>query len=211
MKNMIAFAIVATTILFSQAGDFTQRIVKGTVVDQNGKKCGVKVMVEAPGKPKIKFDTKEGVGTFEQVMDVGKIYEFTFIGDEFLRETQKITIEQPDKDFSPQIVTLNAKRLIPGTKIMEGDIFSDGSSSLNSKAAEMVKELKMMLRFNREANVDIEIHGKDQAQAKARKAAFMAETSKIRRFDERANVMAVSGDAPNETVIKVRKVVSKMK
>lgn len=212
MKKLILIALTLTTItLFSQImnKNSTQRILIGNVVTDEGKSIDCEIEITNPaGK---RFVVKTVNGSFEQVLDAETKYTFTFVGDDILREEQEVTVAKPDKDFTKAEKTFKVLKLAKGKTLRKFDLFEDGTANLKANTKKAIKEMKMLLRFNRSIKVNFICTGAGDLAAQ-REAALSEMTAKDKRFMR--SVVISSGEGTNDAedvIVKIDKVVDRMK
>lgn len=210
-KIAILLTFVLAIFAYSQGSkaNFKQRILKGTIKSDEGKLIDCEVEVIDPlGK---KFVIKTVDGKFEQVLDAEKDYEFTFVGDNILRESTTVNVAKADKDFTAATETYTVFKLEPGKIIRKLDLFEEGTAKLKSNAKDQLKKLKMMLRFNRSVKIDLVCQG-EGGLSKNRSKALTEMTSDDRRFNRSAKISAGSGsDDSKDVLVKIEKVVDRLR
>ena len=151
--------LTLTTVLFlfiiNSAFSQVPVMVKGKVIDKPTGKAlpGVEIVFIDPSGSKIKLETDDIKGTFEQPMMSGNEYEVIIMGYDILRTEYKYTPESSgeykelDKDF-------HVVQLKPGREIYNWDIFAPGGATLNNNGAEMLDKMQLLLRFNRSVKLE---------------------------------------------------------
>lgn len=190
MKNLFNATLILLVFLGFNTKSFAQntKILIGTIMTEDGKKkdCDVE-FIDGNGK---KFVKKTDNGSFEQLLNVGEEYQVTFVADDILRDSDSFTLTPPDEEFTPEKKTFKVIKLAKGKTIKSFDLFKENSAEFNGSKNEIIKKIKILLRFNRSINVNLVCNG---TKASDRAKALEAIVSKDKRLKRSANVTTGSG------------------
>ncbi len=159
--------LTAVLFLFIFNSAFSQGVpvmVKGKVIDKPTGKAlpGVEIVFIDPTGSKIKLETDDIKGTFEQPLISGNEYQVIIMDYDILRTEFTYKPEtsggykEIDKDF--EVVQLK-----PGREIYNWDIFAPGGATLNKNGAENLDKMKLLLRFNRSVKLEFLVSADDAA------------------------------------------------
>ncbi|MDC1068678.1 hypothetical protein OAQ99_05925 [Candidatus Kapabacteria bacterium] len=210
-KILFLVALISINISYSQIinNNSSQRILIGTVTNDEGspQNCEIEV-VDKTGK---KFVVNVKNGKFEQLLNAKENYTFTFVADDILRDDQVISLESPDKDFTPQKMNFKVLKLSAGKTLFSLDLFEEGTASLKSNSNEIIKRIKTVLKFNRSIKLDL-VCGGDGGLSTKRVANLKTLIDSDRRLKRSVNVTTGTGtDEKTDLEVKINSVVDRMK
>lgn len=163
------FAIANSQAQFP--GSSIQVVVKGIVKDEfTNKPLGVLIQFKTANGKKIKINSNSIDGQFEQVFPAGEKVQVTLSGDNIFRTEFDFQVMNTEK-YMEQKVEWTAKSIRVGAKVMSTNLFENGSTDLNQEAKQKLEELKEILRFNRNVNVDLSINASDVKPANVEEPA----------------------------------------
>lgn len=165
--------LIVALISISQAsfaqflsGKNSQVLVKGTVKDENtSEPLGVDIEIRSLDGKKIKTQSNIITGVFEQLLPSGESYIVILNSDDILRKEFEFSTEKTDS-YKEQEAEWTAIKPLPGSKIFSGEIFSNGNDEITSDGQKKLKEIQMLLRFNRSLYVNFEISGESSLAQK---------------------------------------------
>lgn len=147
------------------SGDNAQILVKGILVDENsGEPISAEIELRSKDGKKVKTQSNSITGKFEQLLPSGESYTVIVNSEEIIRKEFEFTTETADA-FKEQETKWTAVKPRTGVKIFSEDIFQSGSSELSTKGIDKLKQLQMLLRFNRSLFVSIAIGGDDNLKS----------------------------------------------
>ncbi len=134
-----------------------QILLSGHIYESQGNKP-ISVSIEFKDKNGKKISTKSNSisGEYQQILESNTNYSVVLNSNEILRREYKIhTLDT--NDYAEQKLNFSVFKPIIGSKILEANIFSNGTSNLTDNGKEQLEELQSMLRFNRNLNVEVRI------------------------------------------------------
>lgn len=141
------------------SGENTQILVKGIIIEENTKEpIGVSIELRSEDGKKIKTQSNSETGLFEQLLPSGVKYLVILNSDDVLRKEFEFSTEVADK-YKEQVTEWTVVKPNMGSKIFSGNIFNPEQSEISSEGLKNLKELQMLLRFNRTISVVFEITG----------------------------------------------------
>lgn len=171
MKYITVLTAFLFTFLAISAQDLGQQVMlKGKVVDVNTNKP---LTIEIEFQPKVgsKFVVKsaDGTGEFQQLLQAGETYELTFKGDNVYREQISYTpTSNSSEGYSEISQTFKAKGLAKGVEVETLDVFSANSTDITSTGKTALNNMKISMRFNRNADFIFQVNAPTKALADKR-------------------------------------------
>lgn len=156
-KVTLSLLLLGWTSLASVNMFSAQILLSGHIYESQAKKP-ISVSIEFKDKNGKKISTKSNSisGEFQQILESNTNYSVILNSNETLRSEYKIhTLDT--NEYAEQKVNFFVFKPIIGSKILETNIFSNGSSNLTDNGKEQLEELQSMLRFNRNLNVEVRI------------------------------------------------------
>lgn len=148
------------------SGDNTQILVKGIIIDENSKEpLGVSIEMRTEDGKKIKTQSNSETGLFEQLLPSGVKYTVILNSDDILRKEFEFSTDVAEQ-YKEQLTEWTAVKPKKGSKVFSGNIFNAGQSEISSEGLMKLKELQMLLRFNRSLYVEFEISGENSLAEK---------------------------------------------
>ena len=148
------------------SGDNTQILVKGIIIDENSKEpLGVSIEMRTEDGKKIKTQSNSETGLFEQLLPSGVKYTVILNSDDILRKEFEFSTDVAEQ-YKEQLTEWTAVKPKKGSKVFSGNIFNAGKSEISSEGLKKLKELQMLLRFNRSLYVEFEISGENSLAEK---------------------------------------------
>ncbi len=188
------------------SGKNAQILVKGFVKEaETGEYLAVDIEFRTEDKKKIKTKSNLLDGSFEQLLPAGEKFIVILNSDDILRKEFSFTTDEAS-EYKEQKTEWTAVKPKEGSKVFTGDIFASGKQNLKPEAQNTLKELQMLMRFNRGIHVDFLVSGEKNIVEKRK-----VELSKIIacwiREKERINVITGSNsDKNSDLTVKIRKV-----
>ncbi|MFP4369591.1 MAG: hypothetical protein ACLFR2_08430 [Candidatus Kapaibacterium sp.] len=180
-------------------------LLKGVVLDEyTGKPLGVEIMIEGGGK-KIKTQSNDSDGSFEQLLTSGIEYEITFIRWDVWRETEIIDIKK-SSGYEEKEMTFKAKKLTPGKRIFVKDAFKPGTDELKPEIEKWLIDFKTLMRFNRSIEYNFITKAPDDGLAQQRMAAMDSFLDVFKRYKRKISLQMQTGDETQDLVIEASKV-----
>lgn len=147
--------------VFSQflSGKNAQVLVKGIIVDENSNEpIGVSIELRTGDGKKIKTQSNSITGLFEQLLPAGETYNVILTADDILRKEFEFNTDK-SSEYKEQKAEWTVVKPIAGSRIFSGEIFKTGDSGISDEGSKKLKELQMLLRFNRSLYVSFELAG----------------------------------------------------
>lgn len=208
MKSITTILCFLFTIIGinAQGGLGEQVMVKGKVVDVNTKQpISIELEFEPPTGSKFIVKSLEITGKFDQLFQSGTKYNVTFAGDNIYREETTFTpVGKEGEGYSEIAQTFEVKGLTTGVIVEDIAIFGAGSTDLTSAGKSFLKEMKISMRFNRNASFVFQVNAADKTLAANRMNTLKDYISDWRRLLERIEFQ--SGTGGNNLIIKVSKI-----
>jgi len=152
------FLMLNLNVSFSQflSGKDAQVLLKGVITEENtNQPLAVSIEMRTNDGKKIKTQSS-ATGEFEQLLPSGVEYLVILTSDEILRKEFNFKVDVSDK-YTEQKTEWKAIKPAVGSKIFGGNIFTNGSTAIHDQGMESLKELQMLLRFNRNLYVDFQV------------------------------------------------------
>jgi hypothetical protein len=188
------------------SGDNTQILVKGIIVDENTKEpLGVSIEMRSEDGKKIKTQSNSETGLFEQLLPSGVNYTVILNSDDILRKDFEFSTDVA-KEYKEQQTEWTVVKPRKGSKVFSGNIFNAGQSEISTEGLKMLKELQMLLRFNRSLYVAFEIKG-DSGLAEKRLSEIRSHIENWTREKSRIELKPIenqSGD--NDLFVRITKI-----
>lgn len=188
------------------SGDNAQILVKGIVLDENSNEpLGVIIELRTKDGKKIKTQSNSNTGLFEQLLPSGENYTVILSSDDIIRKEFEFATEAA-KEFKEQDEKWYAVKPRPGARIFSANIFDNGSSNIHSSGQKQLKELQMLLRFNRTLYVAIELAG-DKSITENRKAELSKQIDGWLREKSRIEIVSKeSNQGDKDILVRITKV-----
>lgn len=154
--RLLTLTSILFLIIFNSA--FSQSVpvmIKGKVIDKPTGKAlpGVEVVFMDPTGKKIKIETNDIKGTFEQTLMSGTEYD-VIIQDWDILRTEFTYKAETGGEFKELEKDFHVVQLKPGREIFNWDIFAPGGATLNNNCAEKLDKMQLLLRFNRSVKLE---------------------------------------------------------
>lgn len=159
---LLVLLIFNFNAIYSQflSGKDAQVLVKGKIFEENTlEPLVLSIEFRSQEGKKIKTQSNSN-GEFEQLLPSGSKYLVILNSDSILRKEFNFIVDDSDK-FIEQKTEWTAIKPKVGSRIFGGNIFLNSSSNLSEQGIESLKELQMLLRFNRSLYVSFEISNKE--------------------------------------------------
>ncbi len=187
MKKLAStLLLLLFTVAFSSSAFTAQILLKGKVTDiYSGKPMGVTMKFETKSGQIIKIKSDDVSGEYSQLFESGTEYEVTFINKEIVRTTESFKTEDVStyKEFERNFTV---KHLVKGLLFMDVDIFESGSSNLNHKFEDALKELEEVMKFNRNVKFYFVVSLNDVAEKSRSGKTSLLEERKT-KLEEKVN------------------------
>lgn len=145
-----------------------QILLNGFVFDSQTKKpIGVSIEFKDADGKRIKTQSNSITGEFQQILESNSKYSVVLNSEEILRREIKIKTLDTNQ-YAEQKIELNVFKPLVGNKIFSGNIFDPNSEKITVEGEQELEELQLLLRFNRNLNVEFKISG-DKDLIKSRK------------------------------------------
>ena len=142
-------------------GKGVQVIVKGKISDEfTGKPVTCTIEMKTQSGKRIKTNSNSIDGYFEQVLNAGESYEFSFSGYDIVKKIQNIQLDNVDKTVE-KTMNFSVRRLTEGVQLYALNGFDKGTTRLNWAGNAAMKELEEILKFNRGAKFEFVVSSKD--------------------------------------------------
>ncbi|MDT3738964.1 MAG: hypothetical protein RO257_05620 [Candidatus Kapabacteria bacterium] len=160
---LITFVLILSfsNIAFSQflSGKNAQILVKGIIVDENSNEpVSVSIELRTGDGKKIKTQSNSNTGLFEQLLPAGETYNVILTADDILRKEFEFSTDK-SSEYKEQKAEWTVVKPKEGSRIFSGEIFKTGGSGISDEGIKKLKELQMLLRFNRSLYVSFELAG----------------------------------------------------
>lgn len=150
--------------IYSQflSGKNSQVLIKGIVRDDNTQEpLGVDIELRSIDGKKLKTKSNTLTGLFELLLPADVIYSVFLNSEDIIRKEFEFKTDTASQ-FKEQDVEWNVIRPLPGAKIFSGDIFLKDNNQLTQVGESKLKEIQMLMRFNRSLFVVFEVTGDKQ-------------------------------------------------
>lgn len=183
-----------------------QVMLKGKTVDINtNKPLSIEIEFEPEKGRKFVVKSLENTGTFEQLLQVGESYEVTFKGNNVYRETINYTPKvTSSEEYSEISEIFKVKGLKSGTKVEDLSIFAPNTTDITSAGKDALKNMKISMRFNRNASFNFQVNAPNKTLAKNRLNTLKDFISDWGRLLDRVDLQTATNG--NDLVISVSKV-----
>ncbi|HRP01116.1 MAG TPA: hypothetical protein PLE30_00540 [Candidatus Kapabacteria bacterium] len=140
----------------------TQILVQGKIIDSQSKQAiGVNIEFKDTNGKKIKTQSNSQTGEFQQILESNTIYNVVLMSNDILRKEVKFhTLDT--NSYAEQKVNFNVIKPIVGSIILDDNLFENNSNTLSNDSKDKLEELQLLLRFNRNLNVDIKVSSKNK-------------------------------------------------
>ncbi len=152
----LIFLVICISPSFS-----AQILLHGFIFEsQTIKPIGVSIEFKDANGKKIKTQSNSLTGEFQQILESNSKYSVVLNSDDILRREIKLHTVDTNQ-YAEQKLELNVFKPIVGNKIFAGNIFNSNSSKISTAGEEQLEELQLLLRFNRNLNVEFKISGNE--------------------------------------------------
>jgi hypothetical protein len=181
----IFFTIIALSLNAQLPGNGNvQVVVKGVITDEfSGKPCETTITIKDKNGKKFKIKSNSLDGTYEQVLNAGETYEFTFLNFDVLRKVESLYVE-PSKKYTEQKADFTVKKLAQGLHLYAKDIFPAGTSELTDSLQLLLKEFDEILIYNRSAKFEFVVTAHD-TYCSAPKIVEQQQSSKSKKLKKK--------------------------
>lgn len=207
MKSITVITCFLLAIIGLKAQELGEQVmIKGTVIDVNTKQpIAIDISFEPPTGSKFVVKSAEGTGKFEQLFQSGTTYNVIFTGDNVYRtETTYTPMGTPNEGYSEAAANFEVKGLNPGVVVEELNIFGANSTDLTAAGKEALNNMKVSMRFNRNASFIFQVNGTNKNLADSRIKTLKDYIADWRKLTERIDFQ--SGTTGNNLVIKVKSI-----
>lgn len=197
---LLQVGFVCSTYAQFLSGKNAQVLIKGVTFDENtNQPIGVSIEFKSADGKKIKTQSNINSGLFEQLLPAGENYTVILSSDNILRKEFSFKVDVTDK-FKEQKTEWSVLVPVVGAKIFAGNIFKKGTSSISDDGAQKLKELQMLLRFNRSLYVSFNIESENESLSKDRVNELNTLLDTWMREKTRVELKSIKKTAKNETV-----------
>lgn len=179
----------------------SQILLHGYIFDSQSKKpIGVSIEFKDADGKKIKTQSNSLTGEFQQILESNTKYSVVLNSEDILRREVKIqTIDT--NQYAEQKIEFNVFKPTVGNKIFAGNIFQLNSTKISIDGEQQLEELQLLLRFNRNLNVEFKISG-DNDLVKLRKDIVSNWIENWKREKSRIKILE-GNEKENDFVVKI--------
>jgi len=179
----LIFLVICISPSFS-----AQILLHGFIFEsQSNKPIGVSIEFKDANGKKIKTQSNSLTGEFQQILESNSKYSVVLNSDDILRREIKLHTVDTNQ-YAEQKIEFSVFKPIVGNKIFAGNIFNSNSSKISTAGVEQLEELQLLLRFNRNLNVEFKISGNEDL-VKTRKEILLNYIENWKREKSRIKIL----------------------
>jgi len=151
MVKVTKFLLLIISILFlvNSTTYSTLVLVTGIITEEDsGNPIGVNIEIRDKNGKKIKTQSNSLSGEFQQILNAGEHFTVILYNDNIIRREFKFSTIDTNS-YAEQKENWSVFKPVVGSKIFKGNIFIHGSKDFLESAQDVLEEMQMLLRFNR--------------------------------------------------------------
>jgi len=186
MHKLIFFLFFIEFVINNYEIYSAQIILNGRIIEENTQKpIGVNIELRDENGKKNKSQSNSLTGEFQFVVESNKTYNVILNSDEILRRDFKFKTLDTNT-YAEQTVEWYVFKPKIGNRIFKGNIFKINTWQLTNEGEEILEEIKMTLRFNRNLFVNFNISAENIITDKKGKKTIKTDEKLL---EQRKNVL----------------------